>query len=65
MNEAFLKDSEVPEELNESWNMAHPLGRMRRPEEVGALIVFLAADEASFITEQGYVVDVDRLVRGE
>ena len=35
----------------------HPLGRMAIPEEVAALAVFLASDEAAFITGSEYTVD--------
>ena len=34
-----------------------PLGRLGKPEEVAALAVFLASDEASFITGQPHLVD--------
>lgn len=33
------------------------LGRVGRPEEVSNLVVFLASDEASFITGSAYVID--------
>ena len=34
-----------------------PLGREAQPEEVGALALFLASDEASYCTGQAFVVD--------
>jgi 2-keto-3-deoxy-L-fuconate dehydrogenase len=34
-----------------------PMGRLGRPEEVAALAVFLASDEASYITGQPHLVD--------
>jgi NAD(P)-dependent dehydrogenase (short-subunit alcohol dehydrogenase family) len=36
---------------------AHPMGRIGRPEEVAAAILFLASDEASFITGVALPVD--------
>lgn len=35
----------------------HPLGRFARPEEIAAAVVFLASDEASFITGSSLFVD--------
>ena len=35
----------------------HPLGRLAKPEEIGPAVVFLASDEASFITGTSLVVD--------
>ncbi len=34
-----------------------PMGRLGLPDDVAALVVFLAGDEAAYITGQGFVVD--------
>jgi NAD(P)-dependent dehydrogenase (short-subunit alcohol dehydrogenase family) len=44
-------------QLLEAWERGHVAGRLGRPEEVVAAAVFLASDEASFIT--GAAVPVD------
>ena len=35
----------------------HPMGRIGRPEEISDLILFLASDEASFISGSTIVID--------
>ena len=34
-----------------------PMGRMARPEEIAALVVYLASDESAFVTGQAFVID--------
>ena len=34
-----------------------PMGRLGKPEEIAALAVYLASDEAAFVTGQTYVID--------
>jgi 3-oxoacyl-[acyl-carrier protein] reductase len=47
----------LPDELKQAIMQQTPLKRMGQPEEVAAAVVFLASDEASFIT--GHVLNVD------
>ncbi|MBB3139703.1 SDR family NAD(P)-dependent oxidoreductase [Halomonas organivorans] len=41
----------------------HPIGRAGAPEEVAALVAFLAAEESGFITGQIYTVDGGRTAK--
>src|SRR6266851_130400 len=44
-------------EVEQAFVERQPMGRLGRPEEVAALAVFLASDEASYITGQAHLVD--------
>lgn len=41
-----------------------PLGRLARPDEIAAMIVFLASDDAAFITGQCFIADGGELAGG-
>lgn len=49
--------AELPEEYKAPMKEAHPIGRLGDPSEVANAILFLASDEASFIT--GAILPVD------
>jgi 2-keto-3-deoxy-L-fuconate dehydrogenase len=34
-----------------------PMGRMARPDEIASLVIYLASDEAAFVTGQTFVID--------
>jgi 2-keto-3-deoxy-L-fuconate dehydrogenase len=34
-----------------------PLGRLGKPEEIAALVVYLASDESAFTTGSAYIID--------
>ena len=44
-------------DLQQAMVMMEPIGRLAQPEEIASLVLFLASDEASFITGAMYPVD--------
>ena len=55
--EQFLESFDDPEEAREEISEEYPLKRLGEPEEVAEPILFLASEEASFITGHALVID--------
>lgn len=49
--------AKAPPEMKAALAGLHPMGRLGRPEEVASAVLFLASDEASFITGASLLVD--------
>ena len=52
-----LKRYADPDKMRAFWNERHPIGRIGQPEEVAKAALFLASDDASFVT--GHLMFVD------
>jgi 2-hydroxycyclohexanecarboxyl-CoA dehydrogenase len=48
----FMKGAGNPEKLAEAYRRAIPIGRLGKPEDLPGAILFLASDDAEFITGQ-------------
>lgn len=52
-----LRDTGDYEQARADFTARQPLGRLGRPEEIAALALYLASDEAAFTTGQAHVID--------
>ena len=57
MTEAYLNSLSDPEAVRRGLSRIHPLGRIGRPSDIASLALFLASDEAAFVTGQVMVCD--------
>jgi NAD(P)-dependent dehydrogenase (short-subunit alcohol dehydrogenase family) len=63
MNERIMRESPDPAAVLAGWTTMHPMGRVGQPKEVAAAIMFLASDEASFVTGELLRVDGGMIVK--
>lgn len=57
LTDLFLKAADDPAALRREYELAAPVGRMGTAREVANCVLFLASDEASFVTGSALVVD--------
>jgi NAD(P)-dependent dehydrogenase (short-subunit alcohol dehydrogenase family) len=55
--EKVMAQVEDGQALYDGWVAGHPIGRLGKPEEIAAMAVYLASDEAAFTTGAEFRVD--------
>jgi NAD(P)-dependent dehydrogenase (short-subunit alcohol dehydrogenase family) len=63
LTDLFLADAEDPEALKAEYAAVAPMGRLGTAREIANCILFLASDEASFVTGAALVADGGTVIR--
>jgi NAD(P)-dependent dehydrogenase (short-subunit alcohol dehydrogenase family) len=57
MVENFASDKGAVDEVRKQIDALHPLGHIGEPDDIGWAVVYLASDEAKFITGSELIID--------
>ena len=57
MLESFMQGAGNPDKLREAYTRAVPIGRLGKPADIAGAVLFLASDDAAFITGANLFVD--------
>jgi NAD(P)-dependent dehydrogenase (short-subunit alcohol dehydrogenase family) len=61
----FVQAQSDPARIRQEFDDMHPIGRVGMVDEVASVFVFLASDEASFVTGSNWTVDGGLSIKGE
>jgi len=61
----FVAAQSDPDDIRRQFDEMHPIGRVGKIDEVASVFVFLASDEAGFVTGSNYTVDGGLSSKGE